>query len=80
MKKTHLALAALVATGLAVTPFAAEAKSHKAKQHSMSSSPSQTTTGANMKSKSTAKNPSSSGNAGPGTDQGASMPPTTSTK
>lgn len=76
MKMTQLALAALVATGLAATPFAVEAKSHKARQHSMSSSPSHTTTGANMKSKST-KTPSNSGNAGPGTDQGGSMPTTT---
>jgi hypothetical protein len=75
MKKTQLALAMLVATGFAVQPFAAEAKSHK-KQHSSTmspTSPSSTTTGANMKSGGSS-NPSSQGNAGPGTNQGGSMP------
>lgn len=75
MKKTQLALAVLVATGLAAAPFAAEAKSHK--KHHSSSMSSQTTTGANMKSSggtSTTNNPSSQGNAGPGTNQGGSMP------
>jgi hypothetical protein len=70
MKKTQLALAALVATGLAAAPFAAEAKSHKTKHHSSMSS--QTTTGANTKSGSSA-NPSSEGNVGPGTNQAGSM-------
>jgi hypothetical protein len=68
MKKTQLALALLVATGLAAAPFAAEAKSHK-RHHTMSS---QTTTGANMKS-GTSANPSSQGNVGPGTNQAGSM-------
>jgi hypothetical protein len=62
MKKTQLALALLVASGLAAAPFAAEAKSHK-KHHSMSS---QTTTGANMKS-------GTSANPGLGTNQTGSM-------
>ncbi|HEU0146804.1 MAG TPA: hypothetical protein VFR21_07985 [Bradyrhizobium sp.] len=70
MKTTQLTLAVLLAAGLAAAPFAAEAKSHK-KHHSMSSSSSQTT-GANMKSGSTA-NPSSQGNVGPGTNQAGSM-------
>ncbi|SFP40043.1 hypothetical protein SAMN05216330_107111 [Bradyrhizobium sp. Ghvi] len=47
MKTTKLALAVMLATGLAAAPFAAQAKSHKKHHHSMS----QTTTGANMKSK-----------------------------
>ena len=47
MKTMKLTLAVLVATGLAAAPFAAEAKSHKKHQSSTSS---QTTTGANMKS------------------------------
>jgi ABC-type oligopeptide transport system substrate-binding subunit len=67
--KTKLALAILVATGLAAAPFAAEAKSHKKHHSSMSS---QTTTGANMKS-GTSANPSSQGNVGPGTNQAGSM-------
>jgi hypothetical protein len=69
MKKTQLAFAALVAAGLVAAPFAAEAKSHKTKHHSMSS---QTTTGANMRSGGSA-NPSSQGNVGPGTNQAGSM-------
>lgn len=74
MKKIQLALALLVATGLAAAPFAAEAKSQKKHHSSMSSS--QTTTGANMKS---SKNPSSQGNVGPGTNQAGSMPSTSGT-
>lgn len=70
MKKIQLAFAVLVATGLAAAPFAAEAKSHKAKHHSSMSS--QTTTGANMRS-GTSANPSSQGNVGPGTNQAGSM-------
>ena len=49
MKKTHLTLAVLLATGLAAAPFAAEARSHKTKHHHSSMSH-QGTTGANMKS------------------------------
>jgi hypothetical protein len=74
MKKTQLTLAVLLATGLAAAPFAAEARSHKTKHHSsMSKSMSnQGTTGANMKS-GTSANPSSQGNVGPGTNQAGSM-------
>lgn len=68
MKTTKLALAVLLATGLAAAPFAAEAKSHK-KHHS---STSQTTTGANMK-KTVPPDASGQGGAGPGSDQGGSM-------
>ena len=64
MKKTQVALAILVASGLAATPFAAEAK-HKAKHHSSMSS---------KKSGSDAANPSSEGNVGPGTNQAGSKP------
>jgi hypothetical protein len=70
MKKTQLAFAVLLAAGLVAAPFAAEAKSHKTKHHSSMSSHS--TTGANMKSGSSA-NPSSQGNVGPGTNQAGSM-------
>lgn len=70
MKKTHLAIAMLVATGLAAAPFAAEAKSHKKHHSSMSS---QTTTGANMKS-SKGSDASGQGGSGPGSDQGGTMP------
>jgi hypothetical protein len=69
MKKTQLALAMLVATGLAAAPFAAEAKSHKKHHSSMSS---QTTTGANMKS-SKGTDASGQGGSGPGSDQGGTM-------
>jgi hypothetical protein len=62
MKKTGLAIAVLVAAGLASAPFAAEAKSHK---HAKSNS--STTTGSNTKSNNAA-NPSSEGNVGPGTN------------
>ena len=73
MKKASLVLAILVTAGLTAVPFAAEAKS-KTKHHQASESTS-TTTGANTKSsKSMSNHPSSQGNAGPGTNQGGSMP------
>ena len=68
MKTTKLALAVMLATGLAAAPFAAQAKSHKKHHSSMS----QTTTGANMK-KTVPPDPSGQGGAGPGSDQGGSM-------
>lgn len=68
MKTTKLALAMMLATGLAAAPFAAEAKSHKKHHSSMS----QTTTGANMK-KTVPPDASGQGGAGPGSDQGGSM-------
>ena len=68
MKTTRLALAVMLATGLAAAPFAAQAKSHKKHHSSMS----QTTTGANMK-KTVPPDPSGQGGAGPGSDQGGSM-------
>jgi len=70
MTRTRLALALVLTTGLAAAPFAAEAKSHKAKHQS--AMPSQSTTGANMKSGASA-NPSGQGNVGPGTNQAGSM-------
>jgi hypothetical protein len=73
MKTTKLALAVMLATGLAAAPFAAEAKSHK-KHHSSTSQAaptSQTTTGANMKT--TAPDASGQGGSGPGSDHGGSM-------
>jgi hypothetical protein len=66
MKTTRLALAVMLATGLAAAPFAVQAKSHK-KHHSMS----QTTTGANMKSK--GSEPTPQGGTAPGGDQSGSM-------
>ena len=79
MKTTRLALAVMLATGLAAAPFAAQAKSHKKHHSSMS----QTTTGANMKSK--GSDPSGQGGSGPGSDQGGTMTnnknaPTSNTK
>lgn len=68
MKTIKLALAVMLATGLAAAPFAAEAKSHKKHHSSMS----QTTTGANMK-KTVPPDASGQGGAGPGSDQGGSM-------
>ncbi|MET4797974.1 hypothetical protein [Bradyrhizobium sp. LB11.1] len=68
MKTTKLALAVMLATGLAAAPLAAEAKSHKKHHSSMS----QTTTGANMK-KTVAPDASGQGGSGPGSDQGGSM-------
>lgn len=68
MKTIKLALAMMLATGLAAAPFAAEAKSHKKHHSSMS----QTTTGANMK-KTVPPDASGQGGAGPGSDQGGSM-------
>ena len=67
MKTTKLALAVMLATGLAAAPFAAQAKSHKKHHSSMS----QTTTGANMKSK--GSDASGQGGSGPGSDQGGTM-------
>ena len=71
MKTTKLALAVMLATGLAAAPFAAQAKSHKAKHGSATSS--SQTTGANMKSK--GSDASGQGGSGPGSDQHTS--PTT---
>ncbi|MDX3968847.1 MAG: hypothetical protein QHD01_19920 [Bradyrhizobium sp.] len=68
MKTTKLALAVMLATGLAAAPFAVQAKSHKAK-HGASMSSSQTT-GANTKS---SKGADPSGRSGPGSDQGGTM-------
>lgn len=68
MKTTNLALAMMLATGLAAAPFAAQAKSHKAKHDSSMSSQ---TTGANMKSK--GSDASGQGGSGPGSDQGGTM-------
>lgn len=68
MKTTKLALAVMLATGLAAAPFAAQAKSHKKHHSSMS----QTTTGANMK-KTVPPDASGQGGSGPGSDQGGSM-------
>jgi hypothetical protein len=69
MKTTKLALAVMLATSLAAAPFAAQAKSHKAK-HGSSTSSSQTT-GANMKSK--GSEPTPQGGTAPGSDQSGSM-------
>lgn len=69
MMKLKLAIGALAIAGLVGSPLAAEAKSHKHMKHHSSMSSSKTT-GANMKSdKGSAANPSSQGNAGPGTKQ-----------
>ncbi|MET4257405.1 hypothetical protein ABIC09_002346 [Bradyrhizobium sp. S3.12.5] len=65
MNTTKLALAVMLATGLAAAPFAVQAKSHKAK-HESSTSSSQTT-GANTKSKGS----DTSGQGG--SDQGGTM-------
>ena len=65
MKTTKLALAVMLATGLAAAPFAAQAKSHKAKHGSATSS--SQTTGANMKSKS--GDTTGQGSSAPGADQ-----------
>ncbi|TGN87993.1 hypothetical protein EOW77_0014135 [Bradyrhizobium yuanmingense] len=70
MKTTKLALAVILATGVAAAPFAAQAKSHKAK-HGSSMSSAQTT-GANTNS-SKGADPSGQGGAGPGSDQGGTM-------
>ncbi|MDN5004431.1 hypothetical protein ACFQZO_26655 [Bradyrhizobium sp. GCM10027634] len=71
MKTTKLALAVMLATGLAAAPFAAQAKSHK-KHHSMSQTTTGSqTTGANMKSK--GSDASGQGGSGPGSDQGGTM-------
>jgi len=70
MKTTKLALAVMLATGLVAAPFAAQAKSHKTKHHSATST--SQTTGANMKS-SRSPDPSGQGGAGTGSDQGGTM-------
>ena len=64
---SKLALAVMLATGLAVSPFAAQAKSHKAKHGSAMSS--SQTTGTNTKT-SKGADPSGQGGSGPGSDQG----------
>jgi hypothetical protein len=70
MTKFKLAIGTLAVAALVGSPIAAQAKSHKHMKHHSSMSSSQTTTGANTKSnKPTAANPSSQGNAGPGTKQ-----------
>ncbi|MBR0838647.1 hypothetical protein JQ607_00390 [Bradyrhizobium liaoningense] len=67
MKTTKLALAVMLATGLAAAPFAAQAKSHKAKHGSSSQ-----TTGANTKA-SKGADPSGQGGPGAGSDQSGTM-------
>ena len=69
MKTTKLAFAVMLATGLAAAPYAAQAKSHKAKIYELTTSSSQTT-GANMKSRLFLPIASGQGGAGPGSDQG----------
>ena len=70
MMKFKLVIGALAVAALVGSPLAAQAKSHKPMKHHSSMSSSKTTTGANMKSnKGSAANPSSQGNAGPGTKQ-----------
>jgi hypothetical protein len=72
MRKTRLAIAALVAAGVVGSPLALQAKSYKHTKHPHSSS---MTTGANMKSshgttgmsRSSKGNTSSEGNVSPGT-------------
>ncbi|WP_407176131.1 hypothetical protein [Bradyrhizobium sp. STM 3562] len=72
MMKTRLAIAVLLAAGLAASPLTVQAKSYKHTRHSHTSS---MTTGSNMKSsggttgmsRSTRGNTSSEGNVGPGT-------------
>jgi hypothetical protein len=70
MKTTRIVIAALIAAGLASSPFAATAKSHK-----QSKSHSTMTTGSSMKpshsgtmGNTPAANPSGQGNVGPGTN------------
>jgi hypothetical protein len=75
MKTTKLALAVMLATGLAAAPFAAQAKTHK-KHHS--STTSTQTTGANMKSK--GSDTTGQGGSGPGSDQGMNKGTTSTTK
>ena len=70
MMRFKLVVGALAVAALVGSPLAAQAKSQKHMKHHSSMSSSKTTTGANMKSsKPTAANPSSQGNAGPGTKQ-----------
>jgi hypothetical protein len=66
MMKTKLAIALLVATGLAGSPIAASAMSHKHHTSKHHKSMTTTTTGANMKSNARSGG-SSQGNVGPGT-------------
>jgi hypothetical protein len=63
MKKIQIALALLIAAGLAATPFAAQAKHHKRYHHSST---------VKKNDKNDAANPSSQGNVGPGTNQAGS--------
>jgi hypothetical protein len=63
MKKIQVAIAILVATGLAVSPIAAQAKHHTKHHSSMS---------AKKSDKSNAANSSSEGNAGPDTNHAGS--------
>jgi hypothetical protein len=67
---TRLAIAALVAAGLAVSPFAVQAKSHHKKHHMSSQS---MTTGANMKKSGGA----SEGTVGSGASKSQTPPPAT---
>jgi hypothetical protein len=64
MKNIQIALAVLIATGVAATPFAAQAKHHTRHHHS-------SMVKKNDK-KNDAANPSSQGNVGPGTNQAGS--------
>ncbi len=70
MMKTRLAIATLVIAGLAGSPFAVAAKSHKHTKHQTSSS---TTTGSNMKpsggTSGMSGSTSSQGKAAPGTNK-----------
>ena len=70
MKTVKLAVAIMLATGLAAAPFAAQAKSHKAK-HGSSMSSSQTTGAITKTSK--GADPSGQGGSGPGSDQGGTI-------
>ncbi len=71
MIKTRLAIAVLVAAGLAGSTFSAEAKTHHKRHHATSSA----TTGANMKSSPGMKSGGSSeGNVGPGTNNNQTPP------
>lgn len=69
--KGKLAVAALVIAGLAASPFAATAKSHKHRKHTMSSS--SMTTGANMKR--TPSDATGQGTVGPGGNNNGTQSP-----
>ena len=71
MKKTVLAMTAIVAASLAAVPLAAQAKHHK-KHSAAAPAASSQTTGSNMKSGRDSTS-SSQGNVGPGTNQAGSM-------